>query len=95
MSKPCNVYIGRQGVVFIKSKDKKVRYPSKPSKWCNPYKIGKDGTREEVLNKYRSYITSKIERNELDIEELRGKALGCWCKPEPCHGDVLVELLNE
>jgi hypothetical protein len=27
------------------------------------------------------------------IEPLRGKTLGCWCKPLPCHGDVIVELL--
>jgi hypothetical protein len=30
-----------------------------------------------------------------DIDELRGKVLGCFCKPHPCHGDVLVELLGQ
>ena len=27
--------------------------------------------------------------------ELRGKTLGCWCAPKPCHGDVLLEIANE
>lgn len=85
-----NVYIGRRGIVFI---DKK-RYPEKDSPFCNPYKIGKDGTREEVLEKYELYIKKKIENKEVDINELKGKNLFCWCKPEACHGDVLVKILQ-
>lgn len=65
------------------------------SKWRNPFVIGKDGDRDEVLAKYRAYIIPKIEAGELDLEELRGKILVCWCSPQPCHADVLVELLNE
>ena len=34
-------------------------------------------------------------RLQEDIDELRGKVLGCFCKPHPCHGDVLVELLGQ
>jgi len=30
-----------------------------------------------------------------DLQELEGKVLGCWCSPHECHGDVLVELLEE
>jgi hypothetical protein len=69
-------------------------YIGRPSKWGNPFKIGKDGTREEVIEKYREYILSKPELLK-DLSELKGKILGCWCKPKACHGDVLVELLNE
>lgn len=43
---------------------------------------------------YRDYIVKKISSGEIDIEALRGKNLGCWCKPEDCHGDVLIELLE-
>lgn len=43
---------------------------------------------------YRDYIVKKISSGEIDIEALRGKNLGCWCKPEACHGDVLIELLE-
>ena len=25
---------------------------------------------------------------------MKGKNLGCWCNPEPCHGDVLLELID-
>ncbi len=65
-------------------------YIGRPSKWGNPFVIGRDGTRAEVIEKYRAYIQSK----GYDFSELRGKVLGCWCKPLACHGDVLVELAN-
>ena len=65
----------------------------RPSKWGNPFSIGKDGSRGEVIEKYRKYI---LENKELinDLHELDGKILGCWCKPKPCHGDVIAELVN-
>lgn len=61
--------------------------------WGNPYVIGKDGTREEVIEKYREYIMGKPELLK-QLESLRGKKLGCWCKPQKCHGDILIELLE-
>lgn len=64
------------------------------SKWGNPFIIGRDGTREEVIEKYRIYLMSNKDLLN-DLHELRGKALGCYCKPLPCHGDVLLELLDE
>lgn len=67
-------------------------YIGRPSKWGNPFSIGPDGTREMVIEKYREYLYKSGLIH--DIEELRGKILGCWCKPKPCHGDVLVELLE-
>ena len=87
-----NVYIGRKGVVFINGK----RYPMINSIWHNPYKIDKNNTRKEVIEKYKTYITEKIKRENLQIEleKLRNKQLGCWCKPLCCHGDVLLELIN-
>jgi len=68
-------------------------YIGRGSKWGNPFKIGADGTREEVIEKYRQYIMNRPDLLN-DLEELRGKCLGCYCKPKPCHGDVLVELLE-
>ncbi len=79
---PNDVYIGR----FNRRRGR----PILPrSKWANPFT---DGTREEVIEKYRLYLyeSGLIEQ----IEELRGKRLGCWCKPAACHGDVLIELLG-
>lgn len=91
-----NVNIGRRGIVIIKDDEETCRYPKTDSKWANKFKVGKDGTREECIEKYRQYILKKIEKNpeKYNIEELRGKKLGCWCKPDPCHGDVLIEILN-
>ena len=68
-------------------------YIGRPSKWGNPFKIGEDGTRIEVIKKYRKWIISNKELLN-QIDELKGKRLGCWCKPKPCHGDVLVEVLT-
>ena len=87
-----NIYIGRSGVVFVN----KERFPKKSSIFCNPFKIGKDGSRDEVLEKYRNYIIKKIEEDEnfkSELIKLKGKNLGCWCKPEKCHGDILIELI--
>jgi len=69
-------------------------YVGRPSKWGNPFEIGKDGTREEVIEKYREWI---LDNSDLlkDIHELKGKTLACWCAPKSCHGDVLLELANE
>lgn len=88
-----NIYIGRRGVVFIN----KNRFPEKSSNFANPYKIGKDGTREEVLEKYKEYIINKINNNpELmrELNSMKGKKLGCWCFPERCHGNILLELIE-
>ncbi len=68
-------------------------YIGRPSKWGNPFVIGKDGTREEVIAKYREYILNNEELKS-SLPELKGKILGCWCSPKPCHGDVLIELLD-
>lgn len=68
-------------------------YIGRPSKWGNPFVIGKDGTREEVIQKYEAWIKTQPLMNAL--HELRGKDLVCWCAPEACHGDVLIRLANE
>ena len=70
-------------------------YVGRPSKWGNPFAIGKDGTRAEVIEKYREWVTeASADGNLFDVRELRGKDLVCWCAPEPCHADVLMELAN-
>lgn len=66
----------------------------RPGKWGNPFYIGPDGTREEVIGKYRKWITGPGIYKLKDLEELRDKRLGCYCAPLPCHGDVLKELLE-
>lgn len=62
-------------------------------KWGNPFLVGKDGTRSEVIQKYKEWIVQQPELMA-SIQELRGLRLGCWCRPRQCHGDVLVELTD-
>jgi len=69
-------------------------YIGRPSKWGNPFVIGKDGTRGEVIAKYREWIESQPDLVRQAREELRGKNLVCFCAPKACHGDVLLELAN-
>ena len=69
-------------------------YIGRPSKWGNPFQVGVDGTHSEVIKKYEEWILEN-EDLLLDLHELNGKTLGCWCKPNACHGDVLAELVKE
>lgn len=68
-------------------------YIGRPSKWGNPFVIGEHGTREQVIAKYEAWI--KTQPQIADLAELRGKVLGCFCAPKPCHGDVLARLADE
>lgn len=69
------------------------RYIGRPSYWSNPFKIGRDGTREEVVGKYAEALAQDRERL-LSIHELCGQRLACYCAPEPCHGDILAAIAN-
>ncbi len=60
----------------------------------NPFIIGRDGTREEVVEKYRKWVPTQ-EKIMNSLYKLYNKRLGCHCKPKACHGDVLVELIND
>jgi hypothetical protein len=66
----------------------------RPSKWGNPFVIGRDGTREEVIAKFRAWIVTQAHLMEA-LGELRGRDLICFCAPQECHGDVLLELANQ
>lgn len=85
---PGAVYIGRRMPGHI------------GSVFANPFKIGRDGNRQEVLEKYREYLrTNPVLRAHLP--KLQGKVLACWCRHEGepinpgnvCHGDVILEEL--
>ena len=69
-------------------------YVGRPSKWGNPFEIGKDGTREEVITKYKLWLFENYDLLS-DIDELKGKDLSCWCSPKLCHANVLMQLANE
>ena len=67
-------------------------YVGRPSKWGNPYTIGIDGTREQVISLYRDWIAKKPELIG-ELAALNPHTLVCWCAPEACHAEVLAELL--
>lgn len=90
---PCNMKKIKDCVVHWK-KEKYDVYIGRPSKWGNPFQIGRDGNREQVIEKYHQWILKNPDLLAC-LPELKGMVLGCWCKPLPCHGDVLIELANK
>lgn len=73
-------------------------YVGRPTKWGNPFHVGRDGTPAQCVNKYRERL-SMIKSGEIGtvglIRDLRGKDLACWCSlDQPCHADVLLKIAN-
>lgn len=79
-----DVYIGRANKWF----------GLEASKWANPYVLKKEEARGSTLERYEAYVRSRPDLMAA-LPELEGKVLGCYCKPKPCHGDILIKLLNE
>ena len=72
-------------------------YIGRGSYWGNPYSMFEDGEdREEVIRKYKyDFDFEKFpNKDKKEVYKLVGKRLGCFCKPESCHGDVLADFLN-
>jgi len=71
-------------------------YVGRPSIFGNPYQVGRDGSREEVIAKYGQWFIQRLKdpKFRLAVLELRGKRLGCHCSPQRCHGQVIAEYLN-
>ena len=75
-------------------------YVGRGSKWGNPYSH-KEGTlaehvvgsRSEAIQKFEEYLLSNEELMG-SLSELKGKTLGCWCKPKSCHGDIILRYAN-
>ncbi len=69
-------------------------YIGRPSRWGNPFVIGKDGSRAEVIAKYAEWIWDQPALIDT-VRELRGKRLGCYCAPHACHGDILARIAED
>lgn len=83
----------RTTVVNIKNTKADV-YIGRGSKWGNPFKMDKNNSREDVIERYEKWIRGKPNLLK-DLPELIGKKLGCFCAPKACHGDILKKLLIE
>ncbi|PDV98997.1 DUF4326 domain-containing protein [Candidatus Chloroploca asiatica] len=81
-------------------------YIGRPSPLGNPFVIGRDGTRAEVIARYRTWLQTHVaagpgNRVYDELQRLRARAhqhplrLVCWCAPLPCHGDVIAEVLRD
>ena len=72
---------------------------SRPSRWGNPFKVDADCPIEVAISKYQAWLKTDpkgIKTLNAAKIELRRKNLACWCKPgSPCHGDLLLRLVNE
>lgn len=72
-------------------------YIGRPSLFGNPVKLGSSSKRGATIAKFKEYFLTRIELDPVFREgvlKLKGKTLGCFCKPEACHGDVIVEYLE-
>ena len=79
----CDVYIGRRWTFG--------GWDLPQSQWANPFTVKKSGSVERAVEEFRRYILGRPDLMD-QVRDLGGKTLGCWCKPGPCHGDVLVAL---
>jgi hypothetical protein len=76
-------------------REKYTVYIGRPSVLGNPYVIGKDGNRAEVIHKFEQYArdNDKVLRAIDELQE--DDVIGCWCSPHACHGDVIVKIWRE
>jgi len=89
--------INIKGTEFNKESSETYEYIGRGSKWGNPYSMYENGDdRDEVIRKFKydfdfdKFLNVKKE----DFIHLKGKKLGCFCKPQACHGDIIAEYLN-
>ena len=67
-------------------------YIGRPSTFGNPFRLGRDGDRGQVIRKFEKYFLRRVKADpsfRAQIEALRGRDLGCFCAPLPCHGEVI------
>lgn len=77
-------------------------YIGRPSKWGNPFthlKHSRGGlihvaTRKLAVIGYKIYLRKRPDLVRAAVAELKGKVLGCWCKPLSCHGDILAAIAD-
>lgn len=69
-------------------------YIGRGSPFGNPYVLGRDGTRAEVIAKYRAWVLTRPELIARIQRELKDKVLGCYCTPALCHGNTIADIAN-
>ena len=80
-----DVYIGRAG-------------REQDGYFGNPFRIGNGVSREDAVQRSQRYFIDRIEKDsefKRRVLAVKGKRLGCFCKPKACHGDVIADWLNK
>jgi len=74
---------------------------ARPSKFGNPYSHQfntlakfRVNSRSEAIFQYENWLYSQPELVAIVCRELKGKILGCYCEPLPCHGELLCRIAN-
>jgi hypothetical protein len=91
------INIKRDTQFSLEKSTPKYEYIGRGSYWGNPHSMFEEGdSREEVIRKYKyDFDYEKFpNKKKSEVYKLAGKRLGCFCKPESCHGDVLADYLN-
>ncbi len=80
-------------------------YVGRPSPLGNPFEIDQDGTRDEVIEKYKEWLREQwVEngyvRRELEKLAMLYKTIGkliliCWCAPQACHAEVIKDAIEK
>ena len=82
---PFDIYIGRAG-------------RGQDGYFGNPFRMGSGISREDAVERFQKYFTERIQKDaefNWQVLALKGKRLGCFCKPKACHGDVIADWLNK
>ena len=85
-----DVYIGRAGREGLEG----IRHDGY---FGNPFRIKRGQNRDQAIARFKNYFLQRIAEDaefKARVEALRGKRLGCFCKPLPCHGDVIADFLE-
>lgn len=80
-----HLYIGRDMTYYVPA--------AHGSKWANKFSVQKFG-REKCLELYEADIRNNKELMN-SLHELTNTVCACWCKPDTCHGDILIKLYKE
>jgi len=67
-------------------------YVGRPTQWGNPFS---KGSKSENIANFQEYAEKRKKQQPGWLNPLKGKDLVCWCSPEGCHADVLVQMANE
>ncbi|ELY3731976.1 DUF4326 domain-containing protein [Cronobacter sakazakii] len=101
LNKDSKVKVVLLNLTLVVNKDKGEKfdvYIGRGTIWGNPYQIGVDGDRDEVIRKFKydfdKGFLKPFDNIEKNFSALKGKVIACHCKPYACHGDIIADYIN-